>query len=198
MKKRGLMWIAVILLIGALGVNVLAAAMPEFSADMKMSDSKDKIMTGKVFMEGQKIRQELATGKGNVITILRLDKKVSWMLMVDNKQYIETKLTFDPAHPGDASDIKYEKTQIGNEKVNGFDCTIYQYTYAEKKYGIMKQWLADKLGFPIKIQTSETSGKVTSTMEYSNIKQGKQPDSLFEIPEGYKKFDMGGFKLPGM
>lgn len=197
MKIKGLLWIAIILLIGALSISVLAAGLPEFAADMKMSDAKGKVATGKTYMEGQKIRQELTTEKGTMISILRMDKKVAWTLLVEQKQYLETALTFDPAHPSEDSDIKYDKKSIGKETVNGFDCTVYQYTYTEKKYGTMTQWVADKLNVAIKIQTKDTSGKVSSTIEYSNIKTGKQPDSLFEVPEGYKKFSLGGFKLPG-
>ena len=46
-------------------------------------------------------------------------------------------------------------------------------------------WLDSKLRFPVKWQ--EKSGG----FELRNIQEGTQPASLFEVPAGYTKFDMG-------
>jgi outer membrane lipoprotein-sorting protein len=195
-KKSILLGLLAFLLIGALSFSVFAAAVPEFSADFSLTDAKGKVATGKIFMEGEKIRQEtVAKGESSVL-ILRLDKKVSWTLMPNNK-YMEIKIPFDPAHP--TQDFQYDKADIGSETVNGYSCKVVQYTYKETKYGTMTQWVADKLGFAIKIQTKDDKGKLTMTVDYTNIQVGKQPDSLFEVPAGYEKFSLpGGIKLPGM
>jgi len=97
------------------------------------------------------------------------------------------KIPFDPANPGTDPSVQFEMKTIGTEVVSGYSCQVNQYTYKDKKYGILIQWVADKLGFPIKTQTKDAGGKVTSTTEYSNIKLEKQADSLFEIPPGYEK-----------
>ncbi len=196
MKKSIVSGLLVLLLIGALVGGIFAAVLPEFSADFSVTDAKGNIATGKTFMEGMKTRQETVIKGRTSVTIIRLDKKVSWTLMPDNK-YMEIKLSFDPAHP--TKDVKYVKTVIGKEKINGYSCQVVRYTYKETQYGTMIQWVANKLGFAVKIQTKDSKGKLTSTIKYTNIKQGKQPDSLFEIPAGYKKFTLpGGLKLPKM
>jgi hypothetical protein len=46
-------------------------------------------------------------------------------------------------------------------------------------------WLDPKLRFPVKWEGKNSSG------ELRNIQEGSQPASLFEIPSGYTKFDMG-------
>jgi len=46
-------------------------------------------------------------------------------------------------------------------------------------------WLDPKLRFPVKWEGKNGSG------ELRNIQEGSQPSSLFEIPSGYTKFDMG-------
>jgi outer membrane lipoprotein-sorting protein len=196
-NKRLILALTIIIILGILGFNTLAATqVTGFSADFKMTDAKDKVATGKIYMSGSKIRQETVVEDVTSVVILRLDKKVSWTLMEEN-QYMEMKMPFDPAHP-EESDVQYEKATIGTETINGYTCQMVQYTYKEKKYGIMTQWVADKLGFPIKVQSKDSKNKkVTMTMEYTNIKVGKQPDSLFEIPEGYEKFALP-FKIPGM
>ncbi len=75
---------------------------------------------------------------------------------------------------------------------------MIQYTYQDKKLGVLTQWFSEKLGFAVKTQTKDSKGKINSTIEYQNIKQGVQPDSLFEIPSGYQKLGIPSFKIPGM
>ena len=186
--------LATILLLGSSWTMAIG---PEFSADMTMKDAKGKLATGKVFMKaGQKIRQEMIVEGQTSVTILRLDKKLSWTLLPNN-QYMEVALPFDPQNPGQDSSIQYENKVIGNEFVNGYNCQVIQYTYKEQKYGILVQWVAAQLNFSVRYQTKDANGKITSTIDYTNIKLGNQPDSLFEVPAGYQKFSMN-FKIPGM
>lgn len=194
MSKRITIGLTLFLLVLMVVSTGIWAVGPEFSADMTMTDAKGKVASGKIFMKGQKIRQEITDEGQTNVAILRLDKKVSWTLLPEN-QYMEVAMPFDTSRPED-SGIEYETTELGNETINGYECKVIQYTYKEKKYGILVQWIANKLNFTIKSQTKNSKGKVTNTMEYSNIKVGNQPDSLFEIPSGYQKMGLP-FKLPG-
>jgi hypothetical protein len=51
----------------------------------------------------------------------------------------------------------------------------------------MYQWISKGIAMPVKMAAVDNSWIV----EYKNIKTGKQPDSLFEIPAGYQSFAMG-------
>ncbi|NLW47039.1 MAG: outer membrane lipoprotein carrier protein LolA [Firmicutes bacterium] len=173
--------------------SVLAKA-PEFSADMVITDAKGKTNLGKVYIKGnEKIRQESTADGETSVIILRLDKKVSWTLLPDN-QYMEVKMPVDPNQPN--PEFEYDTAELGNETVNGYPCKIVQYTYKKKKYGVLKQWVSEKLGYSVKIESKDAKGKIT-LIEYKNIKEGKQPDSLFEIPKGYEKFSLS-IKIPGL
>lgn len=188
MARRFGLNLAVLLLVVLIFSEFALAAAPEFSADMIMTDAKGKVTTGKIYIQGtEKIRQEVSDNDGVGVTILRIDKKVCWTLMPE-KQYMEIKFPFDPNQPN--PDFKYEMKTIGSETVNGYSCQVIQYTYKEKKYGILVQWLSDELGFAVKTQTKTDKGKVNSTVEYKNIVEGKQPEELFEIPDGYEKFSL--------
>jgi outer membrane lipoprotein-sorting protein len=195
--NRKVLYLLLVIIIAALTCYTVTAAMAEFSADFTSTDAKGKIATGKTFIKDNKIRQEITAEGQTAITILRMDKKVSWTLMPANKQYMEMAISFDPSQPASGNEIEYDSTVIGNETINGYDCEVIQYTYKNKKHGILVQWKAKKLNFAIKYQTKDSNGKVTSTMEYKNIKTGGIVDSLFEIPAGYTKFSMD-FKIPGM
>jgi hypothetical protein len=52
--------------------------------------------------------------------------------------------------------------------------------------------MATDIKFPVKMAAVDGSW----TMEYKNINMGTQPDSLFELPSGYKKMTMPS--MPGM
>lgn len=192
MTKRLVSSLVILILTVLLWCGLVFAASPEFSADMIMTDAKGKVTTGKIYMKGyEKIRQELKNNGDVAVTIMRLDRKVSWTLMPEN-QYMEVQFTFDPNQLN--TEYEYEMKTVGSETVNGYSCKVVEYVYKDKKLGSLVQWIADDLGFAVKTQTKNSRGKVESTIEYKNIVVGPQPDSLFEIPAGYKKFSM--FQLP--
>ena len=192
MTKRLALSLVILIAAVLLYCGFVLAASPEFSADMIVTDAKGNVTTGKIYMKGnEKVRQEVKSGDDVSVTILRLDKKVSWTLMPE-KQYMEVAFNFDPNQLN--PDFEYEVKTIGNETVNGYSCQVVEYVYKDKKLGSLVQWIADDLGFAVKTQTKNARGKVESTVEYKNIAVGPQPDNLFEIPAGYKKFSL--FQLP--
>lgn len=192
MTKRLALSLVILIAVVLLYCGFVLAASPEFSADMIVTDAKGNVTTGKIYMKGyEKVRQEVKSGDDVSVTILRLDKKVSWTLMPE-KQYMEVAFNFDPNQLN--PDFEYEVKTIGNETVNGYSCQVVEYVYKDKKLGSLVQWIADDLGFAVKTQTKNARGKVESTVEYKNIAVGLQPDNLFEIPAGYKKFSL--FQLP--
>jgi hypothetical protein len=74
-------------------------------------------------------------------------------------------------------------TKIGSDTVNGRSAVEYEgvSNKGEKSH----IWVDTKLHCVIK--TDAGAGGI----ELRNIKEGSQPSSLFEIPSGYNKFDMG-------
>ena len=72
--------------------------------------------------------------------------------------------------------------KVGSETVNGRSAVKFEGTNAKGEAGTV--WMDPKLRFPIKWQGKNGGG------ELRNIQETSQPASLFEIPAGYKKFDM--------
>jgi hypothetical protein len=75
-----------------LATLVLAAACSagEFAADLTRTQ-KGKSEIGKVYVKGDKVREEVVVDGETGVTILRMDKRVSWVLMADNT-YMEIAL----------------------------------------------------------------------------------------------------------
>lgn len=74
-------------------------------------------------------------------------------------------------------------TKVGSDTVNGRSAVKYE--GVDKKGEKSYYWVDTKLKCVIKADNG------SSTFELRNIQEGSQPASLFEIPAGYTKFDMG-------
>jgi hypothetical protein len=89
---------------------------------------------------------------------------------------------------GDWQKMGYNKGgschKVGNETVNGRNTVKYEATNASGDVGHF--WLDPKLRFPVKWDGKNSGG------ELRNIQEGAQPASLFEVPSGFTKMDMGG------
>ena len=187
--------IMIILFVAVLSLSVSSNA-AEFSADMINTSPMGNI-EGKMFFKGGNFRQEMMMGGQKQITIFRKDKEVVWVLMPAQMMYMEmqagSQQNMAPVDP-DQIDKLGGKKYLGKEKVNGYMCSKYRYTFHDKSSGTAIYWISDKLQFPIKMQTQGTSGSMS--MEYRNIQEKTVPASLFNIPGGFHKMSM--HMMPGM
>jgi hypothetical protein len=191
--RLGLVVVILFLTVPALSVSSNAA---DFSADM-INKSPMGNIEGKMFFKGGNFRQEMMMGGQKQITIFRKDKEVVWVLMPAQMMYMEmqagSRQNMAPVDP-DQIDKLGEKKYLGKEKVNGYMCSKYRYTFHDKSSGTAIYWISDKLHFPIKMQTQGTSGSMS--IEYRNIQEKTVPASLFNIPGGFQKMSMP--MMPGM
>ncbi len=167
-----------LLALGACG----SAGAADFSADMVIQPKGEEATTGKMFVKGDKIRQETKEDGETQIMIIRPDKKVTWMIAPEEKTYMEMPYqsedkTFEEWTAEKEKQAKY----LGDETVSGLACKKYESIEDGDKTFI---WISKQFPFPIKVEDSEV------TMEYRNVKAGPVEDSLFEIPAGYRKISM--------
>jgi len=193
-----LMLFVVSLFIIGLGIAVSGNA-AEFSADMIQKSSMGN-SEGKVFVKGQNIRHEMAMGGQKQIMIFQKEKGVALVLMPEMKMYMEIpaggQQSTVPPTPEEMENMA-EKKYLGQEKVNGYKCKKYLFTPSDPSVGTTTMWISNKLNFPIKTEMKSSSGPMS--MEYKNIQEKKIPDSLFNLPAGYKKMSMPSMpNMPGM
>jgi hypothetical protein len=72
--------------------------------------------------------------------------------------------------------------QVGSEMIAGRAVTRYRIILSAGRE--MLGWIDPELKFPLKIQREDGT---TAIVE--NVLQGPQPDQLFEVPAGFRKFD---------
>jgi hypothetical protein len=178
------------LLVAAFTIAFASAAITaEFTADV-VHTTKGRTTKTKVYVKGLNARHEISFGGTTRATILRPDRGRMWMVNPATRSYMEVKADRSSLT---GEDMEKQLHQVatskfaGKQMVSGYQCNKYIYTFKDKKRGTMTEWFAPKLGFrlPIKIRMAEHGQ--TLTIEYRNIRQKKLPDSLFQLPSGYKK-----------
>ncbi|MDT8903069.1 DUF4412 domain-containing protein [Anaeroselena agilis] len=166
------------------GTMSVALASQGFSADI-VSAHGNQTMQGKIYVAGEKMRFETA----GMATITRMDRKVVWLLMPSEKMYMEQQ--FRPENVVPSSETlsgEVERTLLGTETVNGMVADKYRITVqTDGKRHSFLQWLAKDSLLPVKTAAEDGSW----WQEYRNVKAGEPDPSLFDLPEGYKKFSMG-------
>ena len=174
-------------------VLTTAAFAVNFSADQVVYGKNMPQMTSKIFSSGNKFRAETDSGGMNMIIISRMDKKVSWTVMVDKQMYMENSIDPKQAVSTGAKMPGEKREKLGNEVVNGINCAKYKLTYQDPSGPVsVYMWeSADKM--PIKSQAIDGSW----TSEMRNISKAPISPSVFEVPAGYKKMPAMGAGLPG-
>jgi outer membrane lipoprotein-sorting protein len=161
-----------------------AAGAAEFSAQMLVKDG-DKVMPGKLYVENGLLRQEFTDERGQTITVVRPDKKVVWVILPKERTYME--LPLKRRLPGQFIQMPpdaVQKRPLGKETINGYETEKYQVSVKSGE-GVEFQniWVAPKLGMPVKLVVERRHFSV----EYRDIREGKQAARRFELPAGYQK-----------
>jgi hypothetical protein len=199
-RRRGLSWgqfhlvysvtAFCVWLAGTAGLNAQSLFRP-FSAD-EIGTADKTSAPGKVYANEKASRTEMETDGQKVISIVRFDNKVIWVLMPAQKTYMEMAFSGGPSLAEYAEYLEGAKTKrdsLGSEQVGPYHCDKFRVrvTYAGQDY-MSTQWAAKELnGFVVKRQPE--NGEWTS--EFRNVKFGPQDPSLFEVPAGYQKTKMG-------
>lgn len=162
----------------------------EFSAEsvMKMKGQPERI--SKIYFSRDKWRIEGPAGDQYSATIYRADKKVVWILMPKQKTYMEQPIKpQDLTSRADKVQNETERKLLGKETVNGISCDKYRVSFkADGKVQSIYQWIGDGMV----VKSTAVDGSWSS--ELRNIKKGRQKDPLFDIPAGYRKFNLPQFK----
>lgn len=178
-----------LVVISLLAMPVCAA---EFSADMSIQSAAGGDLTGKVFVRANDLRQDLDTPMGTQTTIIDRETGVMYILLPGQKRYMEMKNTQVTLDKDEKFEDKFSEegkiTNLGTETVEGYLCDKFHIVYNDTDLGEGTVWVAKDINYPVKIKIQNPQDK--ATIKYSNICETKLQDSLFLLPEGYKKFSM--------
>jgi len=192
-------------------VTLAAAQVPHFSpfsADMQMTSTQGsqgpREVDGKIFVGEGHMRLNMSMQGHESAVITDFATKTVDILMIEPKMYMEHKAgamsrrgmgnpaedlkPFDPENPcANQPDITCKK--IGMETVSGRNCEHWEIT--DKNGKVINVWVDPKLHFPVKTVGND------GTILLTNIKEGQQDASVFQIPADFHKMEMGPMMQPG-
>ncbi len=181
----------------ALGLMVLLGAgfaqAAQFSATT-VTKAGGMEIPGKITVKGNMVRNEVKTGGQTSIQILRPDKQVVWIVLPQQKAYVEMPITQEARQKlmPITEEQKAKMTKVGTEPINGYVCDKYESTMPHQGKPVkVFTWIAPDLGMPIKVVAADGS----FSMDYKDIKTAEVSDALFEVPKDYKKLQMP-FAMP--
>ena len=194
--KRAIVQFVSIVVSSLFAMSVFGAdpgGLKNYSAEMETTTTQGS-HTSKIFSKDGKTRVESNMRGHSSINIIRPDKKVMWILMVDSKTYMEMPL--DQSKQDIQSKLhdpnfKVDKEFISNDVVDKHPAKKYHVTITKdgKKEMAGYIWEATDLNnFPVKHESEDK--KVTTV--WKNINKGGVNDSVFELPAGYNKKDIPG------
>jgi Domain of unknown function (DUF4412) len=182
-----------------LGTIAFAQTSPtaEYSADSVMETSEGA-MKGRVYIAPGKERREMKMGGDKSVQILRHDKKVSWMVMPEEKMYMEMKHSATSQRNDDLSEYSIEQSVVGKEPMNGVETTKSKIIMTGKdgsKMGGFMWTSRENILVKLDAISIDKGSKDRFKIELTNIKIGRQDPALFDIPKDFEKMDMPGMDM---
>lgn len=164
----------------------IPAPQVEFSATQTI-DSVPGPFISKIYSSGKKERQEARLGGKDVVTIIRHDKGVAWLLIPSQKRYQELNINDIQAISIQNPLTNKKAVKVGQESVDNRDAIIYK-VQLENIDEPAYVWVS-KEGITLKANIPEDKSKgLPKTMfKLDNIQVRQQEKSLFELPGNYQK-----------
>lgn len=204
--------IIAILIAGAIGVTATYGQQPEFSADMRVVDAAGRIQVVKLFVGNKRARLDRApiSEELNGISSLLIDfdHQFLYLLAPRSKMYMRLAGSngtpfyrgawmFRPSSPdapcggwvseANQRGITLRCQQAGQDNVG--DRRTQKWDAVIPDGGRGSIWYDSKLNFMVKVVQISRNG-TQSGFELQEIKEGTQPQKLFDPPTGYREFTL--------
>ncbi len=127
-------------------------------------------------------------GLAHVVTIVRPDKKVAYVIYPEQKMLLKRAFSAEDAASVDKT-FKIAATALGKETFDGHECVKNKSIVTDdqgQKWEFTTWNAADLKDFPIQIQTTERQN--SSSIHFSQVKLTKPEATLFEPPTGYTEY----------
>jgi hypothetical protein len=184
----------------------------QYSYQMVTNSKDGHSTTMMMYVDGDKRRVDTEMGAKHAILIYRGDQGKSYVLLPEQKSYLESPLNpqllqrfKNPLEFAKQRGGVFEK--VGTEELNGEPCDKYSWSYARPsvkdpnkpstnpKVPLLPNdrsttpsgttWISQKTHLPVKSQTERF------TMETKDAKLGPPDATLFEVPSDFKKINGG-------
>jgi hypothetical protein len=184
----------------------------EFSADMRILDGTGRTQIANLFVGNKQARLDRATTKdetnGIGSLLIDFDHQFLFLLIPQSKMYLQIAGSngtpfyrgvwmFRPSSPdnpcgawvseANQRGITLRCQRAGQDTVNGRPTLRWDATTPDGGHGSL--WYDPNLNFIVKVRRTSKGG-VQSGYELQNMKEDTQPQTLFDVPTGYRQFTL--------
>jgi hypothetical protein len=165
----------------------------DYDYDYDEYDENGYADRGRYFASTEGIRVEGTVGDESYVVIVNVPRMVVWSLIGSERSYIEDAIDpddfddWDLGHFGSPCPTDARATRSGSETLDGR--TTEKWTCVSPEWGTMTVWYDTRLQTVIRYENEDGYGELT------NIREGRQPASLFVPPPGYRQIDVSDFDL---
>lgn len=141
----------------------------------------------RIYIAGDRERQDASLGGKTVTTIIRRDKGVVWLLIPEQKLYEEVEVANASVTslPGQLDPKR--GTRLGEERLDGQPVSKIAMPMDEGRQ-VAYAWVSPE-GLVLKamIPADEQTGRPEARLRLQDVQFGRQDQTLFELPEGYRR-----------
>jgi outer membrane lipoprotein-sorting protein len=149
-------------------------------------------MTGRVWMQGKKVRTEGTVSGQRIITLVDGETNTVYTYYPDQNRAV--KLSAGEQGEETQSPTDYiENTDLASAKI--LETTVYdgvkcRVVLVQSQDGSeLRMWVREDYGLPVRVETTAPDG-TKAVMEYKNLKVGPQPPETFKLPAGVQVTDL--------
>lgn len=186
----------------AIALPTPAAQAQQFSAELTRQTADGNAAAGRIFVSDDKVRLETPEFPGSFF-VIRRDRNAAYLVRPGRHEFMDARqssplteifVPVDPQAPCRQFQAMAEISQrldgetswqcrvTGEETIDGRKTIAYRLDASpDRQYAA---WIDPRLGFVIRLAAADGT-----TFTLVHIKEGTQPDDLFEIPAGLRKFD---------
>jgi hypothetical protein len=129
------------------------------------------------------------TGLDRMASVIRLDRKLIYLVFTNVHSYVQMELTTNDAAAAETN-LQIRKTPLGNETIDGHPCAKNKVVVATGKGALLLEattWNASDLKeFPVQIAMQSKDN--TTVLHFTGIQFVRPAAAQFEPPAGYAKY----------
>ena len=154
-----------------------------YSADL-VTINQEHRSTSKLYVADNKTRTEVQQGPLRVVTISRPDEKIVYILLPEQKLFVEKPFLEEDGLLAYIADKNAERELVGTETVKEQTCDKYKVTMRGK---VLSLWVNKNTRTPVQMASAGQKSRI----EWTNVQVGPQPAELLKPPADYRKFISG-------
>lgn len=154
---------------------------------LQIIDTTPGPFQGRIYVSGDRERQDALLGGGLVTTIIRRDRGVAWLLIPGRLQYEEIALEGAGIVSVQARCADLQRRSVGPAQLDGAATEKFACYDANGREAALVWESAEGIPLQSVVLADPVAGKPQAVIRLEQLRIAPQDPALFELPPGYRK-----------